>query len=134
MEINSRDTQKPSLFFHLQHPFSKLLPMLIIFNQRKKISFLISTGKAEEVSCTIISNSVKSLVGHRQYKKIPKFTINNFGTEQCILPITMATDMKSWSIFFTEFTFLLTEMMFLRFRNGNEDNEMSKLIIEGVCQ
>lgn len=36
---------------------------------RKKISFLISTGKAEEVSCTIISNSVKSPVGHRQYKK-----------------------------------------------------------------
>lgn len=42
---------------------------------RKKISFLISTGKAEEVSCTIISNSVKSPVGHRQYKK-KKFQIS----------------------------------------------------------
>lgn len=46
----------------------------------------------------------------------------------------MATDKNFQSIFFTDFTFLPTEMMIMRFRNGNEDNEMSELIIEDVCQ
>lgn len=86
-----------------------LLPMLIIFNQWKKISFLISTGKAEKVSCTIISNSVKSPVGHKQCKKIQNSPSTIFGQSN-------ASNQSPWQqirsfdqFFFTEFTFLITE-------------------------